>query len=117
MKKIAVMFLLLVMVASPAVAMDVDLRWTANLEPDLVGYNVYRAVMSGVTSEAFQKVNQEPVLLPMYTDTVDETKRYVWQVTAIDEEGNESHVSNVVIHPDPKRPIAPIGLKVKEAGP
>ena len=65
----------------------IDLTWTANSDPDLVGYNVYRHEQG---TEPV-KVNREPLKSPAYRDSaVAAGKRYFYSVTAVDARGNES---------------------------
>lgn len=73
-----------------AVAGDAQaaLSWTANTEPDLLGYNVYR----GTT-----KLNATPVSTPSYTATgLTNGTAYSFQVSAVDTSGNESAKSGAV---------------------
>ena len=65
----------------------IDLTWSANTEPDLAGYNVYRRE-EGTTAV---KLNTEPLKTPAYRDsTVTAGKRYLYSVSAVDVRGNES---------------------------
>lgn len=91
----------------------VDLSWTANNEPDLAGYNVYR---DGV------KVNNSLVTVNSYIDTglISDTE-YSYTITAIDTNDNESAPSAAAIvtttpgepepPPDTTPPDAPTGLQ------
>ena len=40
------MLVLLSLITSNALAEDINFRWDANSEPDLVGYNIYRSATS-----------------------------------------------------------------------
>lgn len=72
-------------------AVDVLLRWRTNLEPDLAGYNVYRAVDG---SEEFSRVNDSVVASARYRDAeVQGGTSYVYRVTALDVDGHESELS------------------------
>lgn len=76
--------------ASPA-AGSVELSWDRNLEPDLAGYRVYRAVAGG----KFEKI-AELSQVPSYSDrAVESGKQYRYVVTAFDKSANESAQSAV----------------------
>jgi hypothetical protein len=65
----------------------VEVIWTANTEPDLAGYNVYRRAPSG----PFQKVNSKILPTPIFRDpSVQPGHTYEYRVTALDLAGNES---------------------------
>ncbi|MFB3920758.1 MAG: fibronectin type III domain-containing protein [Terriglobia bacterium] len=65
----------------------VELIWTANSEPDLAGYNVYRREEGGEE----RKINQEILRTPIVRDTtVAPGRKYIYRVTAIDLANNES---------------------------
>ena len=69
---------------SPA---SIDLSWDANVDADLLGYNVYRAEADG----AFARLTPEPVTAPAYHDAqVAPDRRYRYSVTAVDKHHNES---------------------------
>jgi hypothetical protein len=71
--------------ASPGPS-SVELAWTRNTEPDLQGYNVFRAAEGA----AFVKIG-ELVPTPVYSDTsVESGKRYRYTLSAVDMVGNES---------------------------
>jgi fibronectin type 3 domain-containing protein len=64
----------------------VELVWTANAEPDLAGYNVYR-----LENQAVQRVNKELVRTPIFRDaTAPQGTTVSYYVTAVDLSGNES---------------------------
>ena len=68
------------------VAAAVELVWTANPEPDLAGYNVYRREGTG----ALRKLNPGLLRTPLFRDaTVEPERAYTYQVTAVDLTGNE----------------------------
>ncbi|MBV9624187.1 MAG: hypothetical protein JOZ14_09435 [Acidobacteria bacterium] len=65
----------------------IDLVWTANQEPDLAGYNIYRREPGG----ELRKLNPEPVTAPAFRDSqVAIGGRYLYSVSAVDVRGNES---------------------------
>ena len=73
-----------------ASAGSIELSWESNDEPDLAGYRVYRSV----DGAAFEKVGD--VNLPAYSDkTAQPGHAYRYQVTAIDQSGNESDRSAI----------------------
>jgi hypothetical protein len=64
---------------------SVELAWERNVEPDLKGYRIYRAVGDG----PFQVLAEVDV--PIYSDTkVEAGKRYRYRITAFDQVPNES---------------------------
>lgn len=65
----------------------VELIWTANVEADLAGYNVYRREPDG----SFQKINHDLLITPIFRDASAQAGRsYFYRVTALDLAGNES---------------------------
>ncbi len=61
---------------------DVTLRWDANTEPDLAGYNIYYGNESGVYGEPIDAGN-----VTEYVVTgLDDTQSYYFVVTAYDDE-------------------------------
>jgi subtilisin family serine protease len=73
-------------------AAQITLSWTANTEPDLKGYNVYRAVFE---SEAV-KVGFVAKTTNSYVDSgLSAATTYYYQVTAVDQVGNEGFPSEV----------------------
>lgn len=70
----------------------VDLDWNANGEPDLVGYNVYRATTSG---GPYTRINASLVIPNAASDlTVTNGTTYFYVVTAVDTSANESAASS-----------------------
>ncbi len=73
---------------------SVDLGWNANSEPDLAGYNVYRATGPG---GPYTRLNGPLVLATSYSDAgVNNGTTYYYVVSAEDASGNESGDSNEV---------------------
>lgn len=92
-------------------AADVTLQWDANTEPDLAGYHVYQADRIGDHTSAWERVTSELVTEPTFTVTGLDDGNYAWQVTAVDIEGNESFVSNMVERYDRTPPLPPNNLR------
>jgi hypothetical protein len=77
----------------------IDITWTPNIEPDLVGYNVYRH--SG--NEPSVKINSELVKTPRFPDpNIQPGMKYFYSVTAVDLRGNESGKSDETSETVPK---------------
>jgi len=73
---------------------SIELTWTINTEPDLVGYNVYRGEEAGSPG---QKLNSESLLVPTFRDiSVAPGKTYFYRVGAVDRSGNQSPLSSAV---------------------
>jgi fibronectin type 3 domain-containing protein len=65
----------------------IDLTWTPDTDPDLAGYDVYRAE----TSSEPAKVNTDLVKAPAFRDsTVVPGRQYTYFISAVDVRGNES---------------------------
>jgi hypothetical protein len=68
----------------------IDLVWTANIEPDLAGYNVYRHEIGNIPN----KMNLDLVTVPAFRDFyVLPGHHYFYSVSAVDTRGNESRQS------------------------
>jgi hypothetical protein len=77
----------------------IDITWTANTEPDLAGYNVYRHS----ENEQAVKINSELVKTPRFADPgVQAGMKYFYSVTAVDLRGNESGKSEETSETVPK---------------
>lgn len=107
--------------------------WAANSEPDLNGYNVYRALAAG---GPFTKQNGSLLSATDYTDTnIPTGTPQVWyQLTAEDDSGNESARSATVLvslsttqtatagwsmetgYPNPSPPGSPVHLPIVVPG-
>jgi hypothetical protein len=74
-----------------AAAGSVELTWERNTEADLAGYRIYRATGDG----AFEKLDD--VQVPAYSDRkVEAGKSYRYEISAVDQAGNESGRSAAV---------------------
>jgi fibronectin type 3 domain-containing protein len=96
---------------------QITLSWNQNTEQDVKGYNIYRDNT---------KINTEPYSPEaisgkvIYLDTnLNNNVEYTYQVTAVDDAGNESEKSGVVkatpiAPPDTTPPSAPTNIKATE---
>ncbi len=76
-------------VRAVAVPGAVDLAWSPNSEADLAGYNVYRR-----DGDALLKLNMGLLPAPLFRDpSPTPGARYLYRVTALDGNGNESAAS------------------------
>lgn len=74
------------------------LFWTANAEPDVVGYHIYRAPAADAPEAAWVRLTASPHPLTTYRDeTVRPGERYAYRITAVDRAGNESRPSEIVL--------------------
>jgi chitodextrinase len=111
----------------------VRVRWTANSEPDLAGYHVYR---SPSATAVFTRLTSSPVPTNSYLDTTAPDSVSLWySVSAVDATGNESARSaafRIFLHgadisawsidapyPNPSQAGAPVTLplEIPAAGP
>jgi hypothetical protein len=77
----------------------IDITWTANPEPDLAGYNIYRRT----GNEQSVKINSDLVKTPRFPDPqIQPGKKYFYSVTAVDLRGNESGKSEETSETVPK---------------
>lgn len=88
----------------------VTLKWTANTEPDMQGYRVFRA---NTMKEEFVEVTREIMPKPVFTDTVTLhtlTSSVFYKVIAVDKNYNPSPYSAPVQlkRPDTIAPAAPL---------
>jgi hypothetical protein len=75
----------------------VSLFWPLSAEPDVVGYNIYRADDENATPEKWVKRNPELYKTASFRDDkVQVGKKYFYQITAVDAYGNESARSETV---------------------
>jgi hypothetical protein len=71
---------------------SIELTWEPNREPDLRGYQMYRAEASG----ALTKIGELTGEVTYSDKAVEHAKRYVYAVSAVDKLGNESKPSATV---------------------
>jgi len=70
---------------------NVSVQWPANGEPDLAGYNLYRATQAG---GPYTKLNGAPLATTWSVDAMtSDGTTYYYVVTAVDQVGNESGYS------------------------
>jgi len=77
----------------------ISLFWPSNTEPDVVGYNVYRAESANTPDGQWIKLNGRLLPHPPTSFTDDRVqigKRYYYKLTAVDRFGNESQRSEAV---------------------
>jgi hypothetical protein len=68
----------------------VDLFWDANTEPDVAGYNVFRAI---APDTHLLLVTPSLLAIPGFRDTVPRGARITYAIQAVDTAGNESPLS------------------------
>jgi hypothetical protein len=70
------------------------LKWQANAELDIKGYNVYRSLDP---KGRYEKINKDIVVDPVYSDnSIEDKKIYYYSITAVDKSKNEGSRSNPV---------------------
>lgn len=68
-----------------------SLFWPSNPEPDVIGYNVYRTEDANAPPAQWTKLTPRPITTITFSDKqVQVGKRYYYQITAVDNAGNES---------------------------
>lgn len=91
----------------------VQLAWDANVEADLIGYNIYRDIQSPVGRSQGPLNGATLVMQSVYSDTIlTNGQPYYYSLTAVDVAGNESALSPEVQIVSNKRsaPAPPSGL-------
>ncbi len=69
----------------------------ANPEPDIAGYNIYRSTDPDLPKESWNKLNPELLTRTTFQDEkVESGRRYYYYLTAVDQAGNVSPLSEVV---------------------
>ncbi len=100
---------------TPTHAMSIRLSWTANTEPDLAGYRIYRKIHPDVDyMPIYDKclADFEDPNNPTYYDPNLDNNTYYFVVTAYDTSGLESDYSNEVISVDNFVPTPPEVKKI-----
>jgi len=87
----------------------VNLRWNKNEEKDILEYWIYRGMEGRLDSSPHEKVKAHTNIF-LDADLKDGT-RYFYGVKAVDIDGLESDLSNVVNAVTKPLPMSPIGLK------
>jgi hypothetical protein len=90
---------------APPVGLDVSsreagfiLKWSPNVEPDLVGYNVYVYSPDPYRSESYVKLNKEVLSTTEFRrGKLNQTDHMIFRLTAVDQSGNESGFSSLVV--------------------
>jgi len=70
----------------------IELTWTHNTEPDLAGYQVYRAF----ENNGFERIKETQESTSYSDRNIEPGKHYRYAVTAVDRAGNESKMSEPV---------------------
>jgi fibronectin type 3 domain-containing protein len=75
---------------------QLDLAWTANTEPDMAHYNVYRGTTAGFTVNLGSDTPLAQPVVNSYSDTsgLTESTTYFYKVAAVDNAGNIGILSN-----------------------
>jgi hypothetical protein len=76
---------------------SLTLDWADNSEADLMEYEIYRSISSGVSAIDDNQVNTSQVAVSTFTDsTTTAWTSYYYTVTAVDDSGNESAVATEI---------------------
>lgn len=79
----------------------IKISWSANVEPDVAGYNLYR----GTDTLNFTKINQSLITTTVYDDNNISINGYrYYKVSAVDQNSNESEKSPI------STPVIPVSL-------
>jgi fibronectin type 3 domain-containing protein len=87
----------------------VTLKWNANTETDLAGYNVYRATSA---AGPFTKLNASPITVLTYADSTAPTGAIAYyQLTAVDTSSDQSApaVANTLVFPAQPKNFTAVG--------
>ena len=86
----------LLLIAQIVRAQDITLQWDPNTETNLAGYTIYESELSAMAGSAWVKIGEVGKDVTEYTAAGrDDFKSYAYQVTAKNDQGRESFVSNV----------------------
>lgn len=108
---LAVIFFGFGLIASQVQAQDITLKWDANTEPNLAGYNVYESEFGSNAGSQWVKIDEVAKDVTEYTAAGrDDYKSYAYQVTAFNDQGNESFVSNMAYTQNV--PGSPVNVRV-----
>ena len=107
---ILVVFTLLFFTSIPLSANDIKLRWQANIEPDLEGYNIYCGTQSRSYDPPIPVGNSTEYLYA----NLQAGKTYFVAVTAVDNVGNESGYSSEIIITIPESDSAAVETPVED---
>jgi fibronectin type 3 domain-containing protein len=74
-----------------------SLFFPANPEPDVAGYNIYRSTDANLSKDQWARLNSELLTRTTFQDErVESGRRYFYYLTAVDQAGNVSPLSEVV---------------------
>ena len=74
------------------------LNWSPNVEPDLVGYNVYLYSPSPERPESYVKFNGDPLSATEFRHgKLRPNQQMIFRLTAVDLSGNESGFSSMIV--------------------
>jgi len=95
--------------AESGLARKVNLKWNKNEEKDIVEYWVYKGLEGRLDNSLLTKIKAN---LNTFTDTgLKDNTKYSYAIKAVDADGLESDLSDVVSAVTRMLPKAPIGLK------
>lgn len=92
------------------------IRWNPSPDEDVVGYNVY--VLQGETAQPYDgtvvTTSSTEIKVPddFPEETFDKEGKYVIQISAVDDMGNESDTVQTVAEFDFVPPLSPSGLEI-----
>lgn len=108
---LAVIFFGFGLIASQVQAQDITLQWDPNTETNLAGYNIYESELSAAVGSPWVKIGEVAKDVTEYTAPGrDDFKSYAYQVTAKNDQGKESFVSNVAYTQN--YPGAPVNVRI-----
>ena len=75
----------------------ITLKWSPNVEPDLIGYNVYLYSPNPDRNESFLKLNDGPISNTEFRrNNLTPNTDMFFRLTAVDQSGNESGFSSLL---------------------